>query len=107
MVNEKVKLLATVVMSVVIAGCGSGGTPGGLSIAANGDMTVAQGSAQKGPFIAGSTVTLNVLSPSTFIYEVDASGSIVAKRTYKLPVLSQTGKSFTLETNNQGVFDSG
>lgn len=103
---QKLKSVTAIALSCVLAACGSGGTPAGLSISANGDMSVAQGSAQKGPFIAGSTVTLNVLSASTFINEVDASGSAVAKRVYKLPVLSQTGKSFTLETNNQGVFDS-
>ena len=78
--------------------------PIGLSVSPNGDMTVASGSAQKGPFIAGSTVTLNVLSPSTFVYQVDASGLTVSRITSKVPVLSQTGKSFTLETDNSGIF---
>lgn len=96
MIPQKLTSVIVLALTCVLAACGSGGTPAGLTISANGDMNVAQGSAQKGPFIAGSTVTLNVLSPSTFIYEVDTSGAAVAKRTYKLPVLSQTGKSFTL-----------
>lgn len=109
MLNRKVKFLSSLAFSALVAACGSGGgTPPGLTVLPNGDMTIANGSAQKGPFIAGSTVTLNVLSPSTFIYQINPgpSGSSISSTTYKLPVLSQVGKTFTLETDSQGVFDS-
>jgi hypothetical protein len=108
MINRNVNTLASIALCAVIAGCGSGGgSPSGLSFLPNGDMSIANGSAQKGPFIAGSTVTLNVLTQSTFTYESNggAPGTIIRSSEYKRPVLSQTGKSFTLETNNLGVFD--
>lgn len=103
---QKMKTAAALALSCVLAACGSGGTPEGLSIAANGDMTVAQASAQKGPFIAGSTVTLNVMSRSTTIRELNPQSTTTGNETrlYNLPVLSQTGKTFTLETDNKGVF---
>jgi hypothetical protein len=107
MLNQKVKILSALALCAAIAGCGSGsGTPTGLSFLPGGDMSFANGSAQKGPFIAGSTVTLNVLSRSTTIRELNPQSTSTsnATRSYNLPVLSQSGKTFTLETDNKGEF---
>lgn len=94
----------TPIVAMALAACGSGGGPEGLTVLSSGEMVVASGSGQKGPFIAGSTVTLNILTPSTFVYQVDASTAVIKRTLSKVPVLSQTGKSFTLETDNSGVF---
>lgn len=78
-----------VVFVLMLSACGGKG-PDGLTVMPNGDLVVAQGTAQKGPFVAGSTVTLNVLNSST--------------TTSKDKLLGQNGRSFTLETNKEGVF---
>jgi len=81
-----------------LAACG-GGSPSGLTVLPNGDLTVASGSAQKGPFIAGSTVTLNTLTDTS--PNPAAAASSATK-----PFLAPSGKSFTLETDSTGTFDS-
>lgn len=79
---------------VLLSACGGGsGVPVVLS---SGDVIPGAGSAQKGPFLAGATVTLNALTERTTLYT----------STSKRPFLAPSGRSFTLETDGLGQFDT-
>jgi|GEM_PF-1341996 len=78
----------------LLAGCGGGA--GGPVVLPGGDLTPGTGTAQKGPFLAGTTVTLNTLTERTTVYN----------STTRRPFLAPTGRSFTLETDALGQFDT-
>jgi hypothetical protein len=94
----KIQTLLIACSTLILAACGGGG-PGGLTVLPNGDLTVASGSAQKGPFIAGSTVTLNTLTDTS-------PNPVAAASSATKPFLAPSGRSFTLETDSTGTFDS-
>ena len=59
-----VSRLGLVLLSLLtLASCG-GGSGGSITLP-NGDIQLGAGSAQKGPFLAGATVTLNTLTDRT------------------------------------------
>lgn len=87
--------LGLVLLSLLtLASCGGGN--GGSITLPNGDIQLGTGSAQKGPFLAGATVTLNTLTDRTIVYN----------STTQRPFLAPSGRSFTLETDSLGRFDA-
>lgn len=93
----KIQTLLIACSALFLAACGGGGS-GGLTVHPNGDLTIASLSAHKGPFLAGSTVTLNTL---TYTSPNPATAASSATK----PFLAPSGKSFTLETDSESKVD--
>ncbi len=92
-----VSRLCPVLMSLLaLVSCGGGTGTGGPTTLPSGDIQLGAGSAQKGPFLAGATVTLNTLTDRTVTYTTGT----------QRPFLAPSGRSFTLETDSLGRFDA-
>jgi hypothetical protein len=85
-----------VIALLTLASCGGGTGTGGPTTLPGGDIQLGTGTAQKGPFLAGATVTLNTLTDRTIAYTAAT----------QRPFLAPSGRSFTLETDSLGRFDA-